>query len=271
MNQARHLLGHVIKAAIITGLVVCLVQSLDLQLSLATDHWHRPSLRGDSWILIDWQDKNTLQWIFSQHNEHRLVWHKLGTLIENRYFNLAAGQSAIAQIVLLEAACVGLWFWLCKRLLKQLRSRVLVGLSGSAIILNPWQGENLAWEFQVPWFLVNALVLIGALLLSVNLKQLSRSKRVFWGLGSSLLPWVFVLSTGQGLAAALAFTACASAKISQNSFWRLIIAASFLSAICCYLVVLGYEKPPHHPGYAFSLAFFIRIMSGGPGVVLVFY
>ena len=128
MNPASRLLGHLIKAAILTGLAFCLVQSLDLQLGLATDHWHRPSLRGDSWMLVDWQDKNTLRWIFSQHNEHRLLWHKLGTLIENRYFNLAAGQSAIAQIVLLEAACVGLWFWLCNRLLKQLRSRVLIGL-----------------------------------------------------------------------------------------------------------------------------------------------
>lgn len=79
MNQIHRPLAHLIKAAIIAGLAVCIVQSLDLQVRLAADHWHRPSLRGDSWMLVNWQAKDTLKWIFP--NTMNIAW--FGTSLEH--------------------------------------------------------------------------------------------------------------------------------------------------------------------------------------------
>ena len=134
---------------------------------LAWAQWRQPNLFGDSFAFVS-RDTTSglLSWLTAQHNEHRIVWAKAASLVETELLKLPPGQSALFQNLALILGCAGLWSWLCRRLLQRTDLCVITALAGWLLLLNPWQYENLGWEFQTPWFLINALVLIGALLLS---------------------------------------------------------------------------------------------------------
>ena len=225
-------------------------------LAMARAHWIQPTLFGDSFDSFVSRGSGIpiAQWIIDQHNEHRLVFAKASSLWETTLLKLLPGQSNLFQNLALIVACAGLWSWLCIRLLRNRGLQLLTSLAGFLLLLNPWQYENLSWEFQSPWFFINVLVLAAAFLLSVP------------GLGiiglvlALILPWIALASSGQGLAVSLAFAICAwlhSRKLG------LMVSCSGLAAVMTFFIVLPYSKPNSHPEFTFNLLYFLRALSGG--------
>ncbi len=223
---------------------------------MARAHWSQPTLFGDSFdsFVSRGSGQPLAQWIIHQHNEHRMVFAKASSLWETTLFNLLPGQSNLFQNLALILACAGLWSWLCIRFLRNRGLQLLTSLAGFLLLLNPWQYENLSWEFQPPWFFINVLVLAAALLLSVP------------GLGviglvlALILPWIALASSGQGLAVALAFAMCA--WLHSRQLGLLVSGSSLAAAMTCFMV-LPYSKPHSHPEFTFNLLYFLRALSGG--------
>lgn len=223
---------------------------------LAKSHWLRPILFGDSFTFVSrGGGKPLLTWLTDQHNEHRIVWAKIASVIEVEWFNIPPGQSALYQSLALIMASAGLWAWLCHRLLQRSDLRLITALAGWLLLVNPWQMENLRWEFQTPWFLINVLVLGSALI--VSSPRLTPAVMA----GALLLPWVAIATSGQGLATAAAFAISASLRS-----WRLgvlVMASSALAGIANF-VLLPYAKPLNHPELSFNPMYFLHALLGGP-------
>ena len=250
-------------ALLLIGLLLAgIAHGLSEILGLALAHWKQPALFGDSFAFVQ-RDPNRplLSWLTSQHNEHRIVWAKAASLIETQLFKLPPGQSALFQSLALILACAGLWSWLCRRLLHRPDLRLITALAGWLLLLNPWQYENLGWEFQTPWFLINALVLLGALLVSVPTAGRSSMQQWLHSALAVLLPWIGLASTGQGLALAMAFALCCwlhSRKLGA------LVSTSTAMAGLSFFVLLPYSKPAGHPDLSFQLDYFLRALLGGP-------
>jgi hypothetical protein len=222
--------------------------------ALALAHWAQPNLFGDSFAFV--QRSAEPGWLTAQHNEHRILWAKAASVVETEVLKLPPGQSALFQNLALILGCAGLWSWLCRRLLHRTDLCLITALAGGLLLLNPWQYENLGWEFQTPWFLINALVVLGALLLS---DQTARG----WpqGLAAAGLPWIALASTGQGVALTVAFAACA--WLHSRRLGALVTASAALAGLA-FFVLLPYSKPAGHPELSFQLGYFLRAWLGGP-------
>jgi hypothetical protein len=227
---------------------------------LAVAHWQQPTLFGDSFAFVQRSSGDLLGWLTAQHNEHRIVWAKAASLVETELLKLPPGQSALFQNLALILGCAGLWSWLCGRLLHRPDLRLITALAGWLLLVNPWQYENLSWEFQTPWFLINVLVLLGALLLSAPTAGRSGQRWLHTTL-ALLLPWIALSSTGQGLAVAVAFTACA--WLHSRKLGALVSGSTALAGLC-FFVLLPYSKPAGHPELSFQLDYFLRAWLGGP-------
>ncbi|QCH15010.1 hypothetical protein CB0101_08770 [Synechococcus sp. CB0101] len=242
-------------ALLILGLLLAgIAHGLFEILALAQAHWAQPNLFGDSFAFV--QRSAEPGWLTAQHNEHRILWAKAASVVETELLKLPPGQSALFQNLALILGCAGLWSWLCRRLLHRSDLCLITALAGGLLLINPWQYENLGWEFQTPWFLINALVLLGTLLLSVPTEG-----RWPQGVAAAGLPWLALSSTGQGLAVAVAFTACAWLHSRRLSV--LVTASTALASLTCF-VLLPYSKPAGHPELNFQLDYFLRAWLGGP-------
>ena len=252
-NQVSQPVRLVITALLIGGIIHGIHQISEL----AAAHWNEPNIYGDSFtFVLRGGNKSLLAWLFHQHNEHRIVWAKAASLIESALFKLPPGQTALFQNLALILGCAGLWSWLCQRMLHRNVLRLITALAGSLLLLNPWQYENLGWEFQTPWFLINALVLLGALVLSIP-----TAGRFPQSVVSALLPWVALTSTGQGLALAVGFAGCS--WLHSRKLGALVSASTALAGLSFYLL-LPYNKPAGHPEISFQIDYFLRAWLGGP-------
>lgn len=202
----------------------------------------------------------TLHWLFAQHNEHRIVWSKALSLFESELLKIPPGQSALFQSFALILACLGLWSWLCRRLLKRADLQLITALTGCLLLLNPWQYENLIWEFQTPWFLINALVLSSAVLLSFQTSVRAKVSKL-QSVCALLVPWIALSISGQGLALAVAFLACA--WLHSRPLGALMSISTALAGLTFY-ALLPYSKPDQHPELIFQLDYFLKASLGGP-------
>jgi hypothetical protein len=250
-------------AFLIIGLLLAgILHGLVEILALACAHWLEPNLFGDSYAFVQREGaQSLLGWLTTQDNEHRIVWAKAASLVESELLNLPPGQSALFQSLALILGCAGLWCWLCRRMLQRPDLRLITALAGWLLLLSPWQYENLAWEFQTPWFLINALVLMGSLILSFPAGSCSTKALRPQKLLALLLPWIALSSTGQGVALAVAFVACA--WLHSRRLGTLVSSSTALAGLCFY-VLLDYSKPAHHPELGFNLDYFLRAWLGGP-------
>ena len=256
MKLGRQPLALLMVGLLLAGIAHGLIEIVGLALA----HWQQPTLFGDSFAFVQRSNGDLLGWLTAQHNEHRIVWAKAASLMETELLKLPPGQTALFQNLALILGCAGLWSWLCGRLLHRPYLRLITALAGWLLLLNPWQYENLGWEFQTPWFLINALVLLGALLLSVPTAGRSGQRWLLTTL-ALLLPWIALSSTGQGLAMAVAFTACA--WLHSRRLGALVSSSTALAGLS-FFVLLPYSKPAGHPELSFQLDYFLRAWLGGP-------
>jgi hypothetical protein len=248
---------------IIAGLLLAGILHGSLAIfNLALAQWQEPHLYGDSFAFVQRDGaQGLLGWLTAQHNEHRIVWAKAASMVETEVLKIPPGQSALFQNLALILGCAGLWCWLCHRLLHRLDLRLITALAGWLILLNPWQYENLSWEFQTPWFLINALVLACALLLNVQSSGRASTATRLQNVCALLLPWIALSSSGQGLAVSLAFAGCS--WLHSRRLGILVSISTGLAGITFY-GLLHYAKPSQHPELTFQLGYFLKASLGGP-------
>jgi len=250
----------VLQISIILSLFIVIIWSFLNLIILSYNHWLEPTLYADSFRLVEQNNTSSfLNWIFKQHNEHRITFSKLNTLIEVNLLDLSPGQSGLFQNLLLVFLSCGIWTYLNQKFFKDKNLKLITTLSGLVLLLHPWQWENFIWEFQVPWFFINILVLLGTLLLIKPYKNFS-IKINYIDLIFIIIPWLAIFSTGQGLAVASAL--CLSAFI-KNKYLGFKLTVSSAIASLTYFSFLDYVKPSHHPSYNFDLTFFLGMLFGG--------
>lgn len=219
-----------------------------------------PSLHYDSWIFV-LENNNNFQWLFSQYNEHRLVFARLGTLIERNILHIAPSSTAGIQGLLLTILNMILLYYLCQSVIKQWLSLLAIWLASCLVLTNPWQWEILYFEFTPHWLFNNTLVL-GSTLYVFHVNSRLHAKPNLQGLAPAIiLPWLAIYNSGQGFALAFALIVCLSVSCK-----RAFIAATASTLLACffYFKVLTYLNPLGRSYYAFNLEFFLIQLLGGP-------
>lgn len=185
----------------------------------------------------------TTGWLWSQHNEHRIVIPRLIYLgiMKLGGYDFRAG--AIFDLLLLSGTAAALI-----AAARSIRGRVSYSDAFFPLVLLHWgQAENLVWGFTIPLVLGSV---IAACLLCVLMKpgHLDFRAALMLALSTAALP----LISGSALALVPAFAAC-----TFLAGWELrkarpregitVIAAGFLGLGLLFLYFVGYQRPPGHP------------------------
>ena len=228
---------------------------------LSYNHWLEPTIFADSFNLLaqGGDSKSIFNWIFSQHNEHRITFIKLITLLEVNFFKISPGQSALFQNLFLILLSCFLWTKINQKLFRNNNLKIITVLSGITLILHPWQWRNFNWEFQPPWFFINVLILFSTLILIKHPKDNYKDVK-YLNLFLICIPWLAMYSSGQGIALALALSLATFIK-DRNLGIKVII--STICSLFSYLYFFEYVKPINHSSYNFDFTFFFAILFGG--------
>lgn len=239
-------------------------------LRLARQAWLHPVLFYDSFELIRPGDRwgpELAGWLFRQHNEHRIVLQRLSSLIGEAFLGMPPGAGGIPANVLMLLAISGCLAWLCGLLIRPRLTACCCWLVCTLLAWNPWQQENILWEFQTPWFLINLIVLLSmAIQIQARRRAIPlRSARMF----AALAPALAIFSTGQGLAAAVAMTIGAAFSDRRSG----VLAGGSTGLSLLALLALGYHKPAYHPALGFRLDYFHALLThalpDGRGLLLL--
>lgn len=219
-----------------------------------------PILYLDSWsfthrpALLEWQ--NFLRWLVSPHAFHRLLLQKTLSVIETEVFKLPPATTNLLQSLLLVLLSSGI-IALTAQKISSRSTALLAWLTANAILFNHWQSENFWWEFQTPWFFINMLTLLCMVLLLrvATRRETGRTTRLDV-LFFSLVPWIAIYSSGQGIALAMALV-FVCLWISHRL--ALVTTLSTLAALGIYYFGLPYSSPTKS---GFDLKFLLVLLSG---------
>ena len=267
--SSKNIIYKPVAISVITALSLVIAKNVWEILCLSISQWNEPILYGDSWTfaITKTTEGATIQSLLSQHNEHRIVFSKAAALFETNVLNIPPGQTALIQILILLLLSCGIWAYLSGKILKSKTMWLITSLAGSALILNPWQYENLGWEFQTPWIFINTLTLFSAVVITFEKKAMSPVASTLQDILVAATPWIAIFSTGQGIALALALCIC---SWTNSRRLGLISTASFASAMLSTYYLLDYQKPAYHPDYQFNPYYFLKILTGGSWQGLTF-
>ena len=141
-------------AGLIAAYVVWSMVRLVVASALPVPFW-------DQWKELIFSGRRTLSsWLFSQHNEHRLVFPRLIFFVDYWLFDEDNRFDFICNLTLPCLICAGVLVILWQALTNW-RERVWVAGAVAALLFSAMQWENFAWGFQVGWFLVE-LGAVGA-------------------------------------------------------------------------------------------------------------
>ena len=267
--NSKNIIYKVVAISVITALSLVIAKNVWEILCLSISQWNEPILYGDSWTFTGTKTTEgaTIQSLLSQHNEHRIVFSKAAALFETNVLNIAPAQTALLQTLILLLLSFGLWAYLSGKILKSKTMWLITSLAGSALISNPWQYENLGWEFQTPWIFINTLTLFSAVVITFEKKAMSPVTSALQDILVAATPWIAIFSTGQGIALGLALCIC---SWTNSRRLGLISTASFTSALLSTYYLLDYQKPAYHPDYQFNPYYFLKILTGGSWQGLAF-
>ncbi len=188
----------------------------------------------------------TLDWLWAQHNEHRIFIPRLIYLAVVKLGSYDFRAGAVFDLLLLSATAAALI-----AAARTIRGRILYSDAFFPLVLLHWgQAENLIWGFTMPLVLGS---LLAACLLCVLMKPGHLSFRA--ALPLALCTIALPLISGSALALVPAFAACTvlagwelrKAQPALRRAWISIIAAGFLGIGLMFLYFAGYQRPPAHP------------------------
>ena len=188
----------------------------------------------------------TLDWLWSQHNEHRIVLPRLLYLLVVRlagYDFRAGGYFNAGLLIMIAAACCGV-------------ARRLRGSTSYSdaffplLLLHCGQAQNLDWSFQIA-FAGSAVITLASLLLLVTPGPLSYGAALAIGACTLALP----LMGGQGLALVPALGCCTllaaldrrRALPQRPHEWRSVLALAISGFALLAYYFVDYERPAKHP------------------------
>jgi len=214
-------LGRII---LVSGIAVALI-SVALTIRCYT-----PCPFGDEWFFIDavarGSGPTSWQWLWSQHNEHRLVITRL--LV---WLDLAAFHGKNVSLFIETYLGLGLeWTAVCYMLERSTSfpvplRRTLQGLFAFCVF-HPNQSENLTWAFQVSFVLAFAIATVA--LLSVAFFAQLRWRR-FATLGVALAPILAAMNVAGGLLIAPVALGLAIVRRLPLRFVMIVLSAFVLS------------------------------------------
>jgi hypothetical protein len=202
----------------------------------------------DEWAEIDAiatapHHQPPLTWLWSQHNEHRVVFYRLLLLADIHLFH---GQHWISfwSMFAVQCALLGLLVWLLLR--EGLRGtlwRAVAGL-GAFCLFCPSQWENFGWAFQISFLLPGFFLMLALLGLLEYARSAGPSKKRWIYLGLSILAAsAATYSNGNGVVVwPLLFSAAAVLRLRLRVL--LAYAVSGFALIGSYLY--HYASPPQH-------------------------
>jgi hypothetical protein len=191
----------------------------------------------------------TWEWLWSQHNEHRLPLTRLLMLAAcSLFMDLRAGM--LLNVGLMAAVT----FWLLAKLRQMKGSLVWTDLVIPVLALELGQGVNFIWAWQIEFVASTALALV--LLTIIARPEVTRGSVTAVGV-------IIVLLTGtgaNGLAVIPAIVVWAlslarivarrdNAFVQQHSIpgWRAPAALALIGVALVITYLVGYERVPHHP------------------------
>ncbi len=230
------------------------------------DEWDMvPTLTGEQPI--------TAEWLWSQHNEHRVPLPRLVILGLNRVFGCDFRVAMYFNVVSLGLAALGLIVMAAR-----LRGWASVADAFFPLALLHWgHGSNFLWGWQVTQ-IIPTLLALGVLLLIVGSGAVwSRWKVLLAGLGLVLLP--LCGANGVALVPAFALWLAGLAVCCRRDRKGTSLLAGTLAALAILLSAayfIGYERVPYHPesaGLLAALGGTVRLVSlcFGPAVVDIWH
>jgi len=218
-----------------------------LYIVMTTTYWTLQSLHPipywDSWATADFLAREqpvTLSWLWSQHNEHRILIPRLISLADYRFFR-GCGFFDLALIWLMQVGSAGIIAFLSLDVIGRSRDRrPWRTLSGGLIVCLAFsapQMENFFWSFQTGF--------VGAMFFSLLaffcLKQsVVNGHSAFWIAGGALAAIASALGLAGGLITLFVFAAGSwIARTPRRTV--LLIVAVFVAFTAAYLY--GYSKP----------------------------
>lgn len=200
----------------------------------------------DEWELFrpnSFINNPTLQNLFAQHNEHKLVIPKVFFYI----FSLFNYDIRVCLTIsyMIFTLCVILVF-------KRFKLSNFYIMIWSLVLFSPLNFENNLWPFQIQWHLLILFILLSIMAICKN------NKTSFTYLGGVFLPFATVFSLGSGAIAALLLSVISFLRSlmtpKQNDqksdiYFSIIYTSS--SILFSILYFYNYQKPPYHPEISF--------------------
>ena len=201
----------------------------------------------DQWMLVDpliEMELGRFPWanVFSQHNEHRMVFPKLvmlGLAQLTRWNTLAEMWCS----VVLAGVCLVMLLALARPTLNETGpvARLWAVAMLSTMVFSLAQWENWFWGFQLTWFL-GTLAAIAVVALTTWSLDAPRPWRYVAGAAFSAI--VCQYSIGSGLAVWVS----GAMVLAFHRDWRSLLSAWIVIAIVAIAIFfIGYVKPPTHP------------------------
>jgi hypothetical protein len=209
----------------------------------------------------------TLEWLWSQHNEHRIAIPRLLylALLKLGGYDFRAG--VVFDVLVLSATAAAL-----STAARAIRGRTLYSDAFFPLVLLHWgQAENLVWGFTIPLVLGSAL---ATCLLCVLMRPGLLSFRAALPLALCTLALPLISASGLALVPALAaitvLAGCSlrRARPSPRWAWMSLLAAGLLGIGVLLLYFIGYHRPPGHlvsPSLGATLKATLQVLSLGFG------
>lgn len=188
------------------------------------------------------EEKITADWLWSQHNEHRIPLPKLLSQAFARLSGMDGRPESAINVLFLAAAAL-----LLLGALRRFRGRLLWTDACVPLILLSWaQWENLAWPFQIAFTLYVFLVSAGLAMMMARSTGPPFRARPFL-LGSILLALPLCGAPGLPLALALAggWLLCGAREGEGGRWVRFALPMQALALIGLYF--LGLDRPAESP------------------------
>jgi hypothetical protein len=201
-----------------------------------------------------------ISWLWSQHNEHRVVFYRLLLLADIWFFH---GKHSISFWTMLAVQCVALALLIHLLWMTGVRGslwRVIAGFAAFCLFC-PSQWENFGWAFQIS-FLLPGMFLLAALWGMLAYERTAQTGRTGW-LAIALSILAASLATFSNANGVVVWPALIATAAVLRLRVRVLVAygVSGLVLIGCYLyhyVSPGYHSSPwqslHHPLAIFGYA-----------------
>ncbi len=194
---------------------------------------------------VDATHNSVLRWMWTQHNEHRLLFYKSLFLVDMHFFQGRNWPMYAATFCSLMASAVVIGYMLRK--LGHFKGYLWQACLGLTLycLFCPSQWENLSWAFQLSFVLVNVWVLTAVLCLVIQKQRIDAGQPIDITvvLVSLLAASAATFTSGNGMTVWPVLIAVALlAKLP----WRLLGAYALGLACVVPLYLIGYHSPSQH-------------------------